>query len=177
MYRTISLISLGVLLGLAACSPTTSQGIADPTPGAQYTVDVSGAGNRVETLSDAGQVVFSVFSPGGIGSARVAVQGEWPPKILLRLHLDGLENLRLEYAATTIQLSLPVAQPDMALRTVVVAGENETLVEEESSPYWMPVSLQNNEQPDDLYYEVSLPPDFWDSHATDFSFNWIDFYR
>jgi hypothetical protein len=95
----------------------------------------------------------------------------------LRLHLDGLENLRLEYAATTIQLSLPVAQPDMALRTVVVAGENETLVEEESSPYWMPVSLQNNEQPDDLYYEVSLPPDFWDSHATDFSFNWIDFYR
>lgn len=177
MPRSMILISLGMLLGLAACASANSQSTPTPTPATQFMVETQGTGDRVDTLSETGQVVFSVFSTSGIGSARISVLGEWPPQIVLRFYLEALENLRLEYTGTQIQLSVPVSQPDMTLRSLTLSGGSETPIVERSSPYWMPVSLQDTGQSEGTYYEVLLPSDFYDSQATEFNFSWIDFYR
>ncbi len=52
-----------------------------------------------------GQVTFSVASKTGIGRGNIKlIKGEWPAKVLLRLHLKGLEGLNISTGSKRVEL-------------------------------------------------------------------------
>src|SRR3972149_537071 len=74
----------------------------------RFNVAPDGDGNEL-TLSAADETaLIDVHSQSGIGSATVElVSGAPPENIVLRLHLQGLEEFRLSYAGTVVAASVP----------------------------------------------------------------------
>ncbi len=53
-----------------------------------------------------GQVIFSVASKTGIGRGNIKlVNGEWSAKVLLHLHLKGLEGLNISTGSKRVELN------------------------------------------------------------------------
>ncbi len=128
-------------------------------------------------------VTFLIFNPGGIGDADISlVSGKMPGTIQIRLFVNGLENLELTYDSVKITASVPTAGGPVVERVSKDGVETEI---DSSSPYW--VSIQPlPEEPGGLFvgepmlpasFLITLPADFYESGAEQFSLNWVDFYR
>jgi hypothetical protein len=137
---------------------------------------------RVTVATDPQQAVVEVFSPSGIGSAKVEItSATLPQTIMLRLHLRGLEELRFTYGDTIITASLSSTGDNATQQTHRSAGQEQAIVE--GSPYWMNVRLApTGGSPaaiplENGYIEVEAPRDFLANRQTKFAIQWVDFYR
>lgn len=152
-------------LALAACAPAGRQ-VDSPS---FHATDLKGDPRIIFTAS-ADLLLIDITSPTGIGSARIEkTAGQWPPKIVMRLRLKGLESFKFTYGDQTIALEVSSQNDKVVRESLLKNGQQTTLTA--GDPYWMNVTPGND------YFDVEAPLDFFKSGATQFTMEWIDFYR
>lgn len=176
MRGLIWLLTTWLAVGCAAQTPPPPSLTLITTEGTQTKV--------VMQLSD-DTAVFDITSPSGIGGANVQLSsGEWRPNLVLRFHLNGLEELELTYGdtATSAALSTSVTLNISSTDSQVYQSANGTPIDS-SSPYWMKTTIRNEDGRagqiplQNGTIEVTLPPDFHTQNPASFHISWIDFYR
>ena len=178
------LYHFGRLLLLAVClAACTAISAGDQ----QWLVTPDRAGNQVTVESADRTALLDIYSESGIGRASVRwVAGSYPAHILLRLHLRGLEELRVAYAETVITLSIPSSGEFAVHQYQTTAGPTPQQPQRiaSDSPYWMKTTIvgqtvgtQNPIPLTDGWIEVELPQHFLQGRYTEFAVQWIDFYR
>jgi hypothetical protein len=171
----LSLICLTV--GLASCTTTSPNSAVEP----EYHVTSNRPSAQVTVNDEADSAVVEVYSDNGIGSATIRlISGQWPQSILMHFHLQGLESLQFIYGDTTVNLS--ITSQNMILESIMNEDGVEEPIDEESA-HWMEVTYLDNEgtATDNLaigsIIEVEAPADFFSEDYSEFTINWIDFYR
>ena len=155
------LLACLAVFGLSACAPSTS------TDRATFKA-VPLKGDPVITFSATNDMLLiDITSPTGIGGATIEKNGgPWPPQIVVRLRVNGLESFKFRYGDTTIDVS--------------VSSHGDNAVREESSasgtlqpgdPNWIAVT------PREGYFDLEAPAAFLKSGEGQFTIEWIDFYR
>jgi hypothetical protein len=174
-----SLIPAAILCVATLCIMAGCQ--VRPEQQREYSISVDGNGNRVVPHSDGPETLFDVMSETGIGSAAVEqTSGESPAKILIRLHLSGLEEFDFEYGDTTVTVSVSSHGDQKVSERMRAAGSGEIPIGPES-PYSMPVRVVTSSGSGSGsatgYFEVQAPQDYIQGQQRAFSMRWIDFYR
>jgi hypothetical protein len=140
---------------------------------------------RITVAADAEQAIVEVFSPAGVGGAGVEItSATFPKKIVLRLHLRGLEELRLAYGNTVVRASISSDGGNSISQHQIGAGASAAQQPlSATSPYWMPIRIvPAGTAPatiplQDGAIEVEAPQDLIAGGQTKFAIQWIDFYR
>lgn len=165
------------VVGLAACTGTFGPITGEP----EYHVSSNRPSAQVTVSNEQSSAIVEVYSDNGIGNATVRlVSGEWPDSILMRFHLQGLESLQFSYGETVVGLS--VNTQNRILQGVSVGGVAIEAIDE-GSDYWMSVTfLDRKGTAVDApaaggVIEVEAPADFLKREDSEFTINWIDFYR
>jgi hypothetical protein len=143
--------------------------------------------DMVEVKNDAALTTFDIFSPGGIGSATIHLtSGKLPRKILLRLHLKGLEEFRFSAGGKTILLSVSSTGENRVRQNLRKEnGQSEEWhIMDADSPYWMEMNIKSANSGEggkisveEGYFEIEVPEYFLKKEISGFSLRWIDFYR
>ena len=137
--------------------------------------------DKVEVKVEKDQAVLSLHSPFGISHAVIERTGEkWPNTVMLRLHLKGLESLRVTNGKVTLDAA--VSSHDDTQRLWKDSKENSPL--DANSPYWMEILMFDGDGHPaktiplkDGYFEIQLPKAFFEDNPKSITVNWIDFYR
>lgn len=121
-----------------------------------------------DAMAEAGwSAVLDVTSETGIGSGRATLSsGEWPSPLTLRLHLVGLEDLKVTAGNESVQLSVSSGSGREVRQT---DGAGQELSPDD--PFWLDVRFG------DGYFDVSLPPALLAGSVEALDMSWIDFYR
>jgi dipeptidyl aminopeptidase/acylaminoacyl peptidase len=136
------------------------------------------SGDRIEVEAEDGNIVLTVTSPSGIGSATVTPEdGKWPSKLVLRLRLKGLESLTISHEQVTLVASFS-SHGDSQHRVYVKAGGQETPLDKDD-PYWMEIEMVGGKAVplQSGHFEVVLPAAIFKSQPKTVTISWIDFYR
>ncbi len=162
-FRTILAVYASLLL-LSACAQPSE------TPSSNFkAIPLKGDPHIVLNTTNE-MLLADITSPTGIGSARIEkTAGQWPARIVLRLHLKGLEDFKFHYGDTTVEVSVS-SQADHAVREVVEQG-GKTSTLSAGDPNWIAVT------PAAGYFDLEAPAAFLQSGAGQFTIEWIDFYR
>jgi hypothetical protein len=167
MLRRYALLALScfAVVSLSACTflPASTQP-------ATYTAEPLKGDPHVTFNTTGGRLLIDITSPTGIGSAAIEkTSSQWPDKIVMRLHLKGLESFTFQYADTTIDVAVS-SHGDNAVHEVYEApGKMGTA--SAGSPYWIAVT------PGEGYFDLEAPSAFLKSGENRFTIEWIDFYR
>lgn len=165
--RRCALLALSyfTLLGLSACAHSSAS-----SQGATYTAVPlkGGPGITFNTVGDV--LLIDVTSPTGIGSAAIEkTSGQWPGKIVMRLHVKGLESFTFQYADIRIGVSVSSHGDNAISEVYEQPGKTGTV--SAGDPYWIAVT------PGEGYFDLEAPADFVKSGEEKFTLEWIDFYR
>jgi len=137
--------------------------------------------DKTEVTVQNDKAVISVRSPFGISQAVIERSDEtWPDTVILRLHLKGLEGLKISNGKITLEAT--VSSQDSTMR--IWEGGKEDSPLDSRSPYWMEIRLIGKDgKPtkgmplDDGYFEMQLPRALLEGNPKSITINWIDFYR
>ena len=178
MFLRIGILLL-ILLTATACT-TTIVSSESSNPIAFETV--TNNENRIEIETpDEKTAVFDILSPTGIGEATITrTDGEWPEIIMLRFHLNGLENLDFAYTDININVAISSMGDNEIRQAVTQVETTEPLTT--SSDFWMPILISPTKGEATVPLEagtidVRVPAAFFDRDPKSFTINWIDFYR
>ncbi len=127
------------------------------------------------------KAVISVHSPFGISQAVIERKDKkWPDSITLRLHLKGLEGLKISDGKITLEAA--VSTQDCTARLWEDGREDSPL--DSGNHSWMEIRLIDKDGKqtkgiplDDGYFEMQLPRTLLEGNPTSITINWIDFYR
>ncbi|MFN8484556.1 MAG: hypothetical protein U0768_16080 [Anaerolineae bacterium] len=170
----LSTVVLALMWLLGACG---GRGAASVTAAA-----VAGSDAMVTTTIEGDTAIVDIRSERGIGGATVDLGRQAVKRVVLRLHLKGLEELRFQYEDTVIKAALPSHSPPVPRESVATTAAAEAPIGP-NSPYWMKVSLAPQGGAATQiplasgYIEVEAPAAFFQSGATAFTASWVDFYR
>jgi hypothetical protein len=170
---------------LAACALAISQlvsgdALAQEVP--VFQVKAEGDGNNAAISIEGKVAVLDIHSRSGIGRATVEyVSGPILEKIVVRLRLKGLEELRLSYDRTVITARVSSGDSRNVVQSLDPPGGDERPITPDS-PHWMEVKIVSDKAApriplDDGYFEITLPKDVLGKGRRSFSIRWIDFYR
>ena len=137
--------------------------------------------DKVEITVQNDKTVISVPSPFGISQAIIELSGNnWPDTVTLRLHLKGLENLKVANGKDTLEAS--VSSQDGKLRRWTDGKEDSPL--DSKHPYWMKIRMVSKDGKPvktiplkDGYFEMQLSKALYEENPKSITLNWIDFYR
>jgi len=169
---------------LVGCWLLAGCGATQPTPLTVRSTASDDTRVSSEVLPD-DRVQITIVSPSGIGRSEIAIEGSRLPKrVVLRLHLRGLESLHLTYGGTQVQGFVTSSAPHVIQQQIVVSG-SATLAHDlgPDSPFWMPLRLVAADAATPTiplangWIEVELPPNFYATNERTFILNWVDFYR
>jgi hypothetical protein len=123
---------------------------------------------------------WAVTSPRGIGSATIERAGAacWPEAVVLRMHLKGLETLRVSNGRVTLEVAASSAR-DGEVRASLRSGKREQPIGPEH-PYWPKVRITDpdgNVPFEGGHFEITLPPKLFEDDPERITLQWIDFYR
>jgi len=174
-----------VLSLLLACS--LMAGCAAPlgapeTPAPVFRLTAEGNGNELTVSTEGETAIVDVQSQSGIGSATIKlVSGEFPENIVLRLHIQGLEEFSLSYNETTITASVSSSDSRSVFQSVASPEEGERPITPDS-PSWLDITIVSDQATphiplDQGYFEITLPKGLLTEADSSFSIQWIDFYR
>ncbi len=126
--------------------------------------------------------VIDIASPMGIGSAVFQLEsGEMPQTMIVRLHLTGLEQIRVSIGEETLAASVSSSDP--------LHGQDQTLIEAGTEtpllpvhPLWMDIRIVTNGADIGIplrqgYFEMEIPQQMLEKGEDSFEIQWIDFYR
>ena len=164
---------------LMSCGGVSAGAQADE-PG--FIVIAKNPDDQVGIQYENGTSLIDIQSPTGIGSAAFELEsGTMPGNMILRLHLQGLEEFRLTSAQEEISAS--VAGGDAVTldhQTLLSSGTETPLLP--GHPLWMEVQIVSGQGEKKIpleegYFEVTVPQEFIRNAGQTFEIEWIDFYR
>lgn len=159
--------------------------VSSPTPAvvgqSPFQITTKRDTDKVEVKVEKDKTVLSLHSPFGISQAVIERTGEkWPITVMLRLHLKGLESLRVTNGNVTLEAA--VSSHDDTQRLWKDGKEDSPL--DANSPYWMEILMFGGDGKPaktiplkDGYFEMQLPKAFFEDNPKSITVNWIDFYR
>ena len=158
-----------------------SVGCASATDESPFKITSKRDDDKIEVTARNDKAVISVHSTAGISQALIERNIEhWPDTVTLRLHLKGLEGLRVSNGKITLEAA--VSSQDGTVRLWEDGKEDSPL--ESGSPYWMEIRLIGKDgkpvkgvPSDDRYIEMQLPGALLEGNPKSITINWIDFYR
>jgi hypothetical protein len=176
MKVTLVLFALGIFA-------VAADGDAPKQPSARFKIVTKRPDDAVEVQAQKDRTVFSVKSPFGISQAVIErVDEKWPKVVVLRLHLNGLENFRAGNGQGTLHAAVGTRDGKPDVRLWKDGKEDAPL--DEKSPFRMDIRIVGGdgkparEMPlKDGCFEVTLPPAFFQGNPKSITLNWIDFYR
>lgn len=142
-------------LGLIGCQPALE-------------IDVPREGDTVAIVHEPGQVVLDIHSRMGIGKATVKPVGQWPERLVLRMHIRNLEGLTLMNSQVEVSSFLR-SEPD-----VDYYHRNESGGFDRRSPAGK-VTVEIRRVDD--YIEAVVPPLVLADPTDPLWFQWVDYYR
>ncbi len=148
----------------------------------RFAIAADSGGNEL-TVSAAGEMtLFDVYSQSGIGSATVELVSGGPPQdIVLRLHLQGLEQFRLLYDGAIVTASVSGNDIGNLVESATLAEVGERPITPDS-PLWLDIRIVSGQASpqtplDQRHFEIRLPKDLLQEGRRSFSIRWIDFFR
>ncbi len=171
--------SIAKLIILANCFIVV--GCSEPQPPFHITTKRQDDNVNVQIEKDV--AVFAIRSPFGIGQAVIERKlDKWPQTVILRLHLQGLERLRISNDVLTLEASAAIHDCKPELRVWVKDKEETPL--DDSSPLWIDIRIlgkDNNPAKNvplqDGCFEVSVPRAMLENDPKTIQIEWIDFFR
>lgn len=166
-----------VIVAAAVLSTGCSHGAEDP----RFTITTQRDNDKVEVKAEKQTTIFSVHSPFGISQALIERNDEnWPDRIIVRLHLKGLESFNVSDGKVTLEAA--VSSEDGPVRLWKDGKEDSPL--DTASPYWTKIrtvgkagSAVSTLPLDDGYFEIPLPTALFEDNPKSITVKWIDFYR
>ena len=162
---------------MAIAIPTCA---AEPQP--RFTTDLHKADDSIAVEHDSGTTAFTIISPSGIGSVKIARHdATWPKVVVLKLRLTGLESLRLSHGKRILGAAVSSRDGQLSLRQW--KGDNETPVDTTDPLHLDMQILDAKGKPattlplKDGRFEVRLPAAFLSENPESITIAWIDFYR
>jgi hypothetical protein len=153
------------ILSATACAPSSA-----PAVHATYQATTLKGDPSVTFNTTGDTLLIDVVGPSGIGGSAIEkTSGQWPSKIVVRLHLKGLEKFHLQYGANNVDVTIS-SQGDHAVHEVY-SQPGEISAVSAGDPYWIAVT------PGQGYFDLQMPSDFLKSGENRFTIDWIDFYR
>lgn len=184
----VSLVLCALLLtGCAAAPIAAPTAVPTAIPSAAPTapqppvvrVTPKGSGNTADVSVSGAAVAVDLRSSGGIGGAMlVLAPGALPDSVVLRLHLAGLEELRISAGADTAVVRVSSA-PDHAVTQQRIAPDGAEQPVPPDDPRWAPTQITPGATPGAIsLIAVTLPPDlsFTDNQRS-LEVSWVDFFR
>jgi len=137
--------------------------------------------DKIVATVESDKAVISVRSPVGISQAVIERNSEqWPDTVILRLHLKGLEGLKISNGKITLEAA--VSSQDRTVRLWENDKEDSPL--DSLSQYWTEIRLIGKDgkptkgvPSDDGYFEMQLPGALLEGNPKSITINWIDCYR
>lgn len=141
--------------------------------------------DRLTIQGDSKSVTFAITSKSGIGEATVRrLTPAWPKKVVLHLHLRGLEQLSILNEAAKVTLRASVQSHGDHRRILQVSKGGTTSRVEVGSPYFMKIgTFDEKGRPTSTiplkagYFQLEIPAAMLKGNPKQFSIGWIDFYR
>ncbi len=137
-----------------------------------------GSPNSIEAVVQDSAVVFDVKSGFGIGSGKIKLEeGNWPEKVLVRLHLAGLEGFRVSNGKKILEgfhmsnKSNGTRKEELKIRMLDAKGNP---VE---GKYLLKAPGPNKSKRIEGYYEATVPPSLLGPDVKELQISWVDFYR
>jgi hypothetical protein len=159
----------------------TPAGASDDPP-ARFTVTTRKADDTVAVGGDRERTVFDVRSPSGISRAVVERAGDAWPKVVVRLHLKGLENLKVSAGAAAVGAAAGVRDGKVEARQWVLDKDETPL--DPADPRRLAIRVLGKDGKaaagiplDGGHFEVTLPAEFFRDNPKSLTVEWIDFYR
>jgi hypothetical protein len=174
-----------IICWLAACALAISRIVSGQAPAPEvsvFQIKAEGGGASVAISIQDQTTVFDIHSRSGIGSATVEhVSGPRPEKIVVRLHLKGLEEFRLSYDRMVTTARVSSSDSRKITQSVSPPGGDERSIAP-GSPRWMEIKVVSDQSPPRIplrqgSFEITLPKDVLGKGRRSFSIRWIDFYR
>ena len=178
----IPLILLAVLLALGGTA-LADDGDAPKADADKFTIMTKRKDDAVEVQSDKDKTAFDVKSPFGIGQAVIERLGdEWPKAVVLRLHLKGLESFRASTGTVTLDAAVSSQKEGNEKVRIWKDGKEDDPLDEKSR-FWMDIRILTGDGKParelplkDGWFEMTLPPAFFEGNPKSITLNWIDFY-
>ena len=134
---------------------------------------------RLQITHAQDETIFDIGCPFGIDTATITrLAAQWPARILVRLHLQGLESLEVSQHDLTIEWSVQSTGSNTA-RVSLQQGQTKSILSE-PSPYYTPLRIVGGNGKIPLkkgYIEVRLPDALFAENPKEIQLRWIDFYR
>lgn len=169
-------VLLSFLLVACAGQPASAQS-GEPV----FIVTTKNTDDQVDIQFDNSAALIDIISPRGIGAATFELEsGRMPEQVILQLHLQGLEELRLTSLQTSIAASVSNSDPSEVRQRIAAASIDTPILPGE--PLWMEVEIVSKRAVKMLpleegYFEVTVPKEFLQKAGNSFEVKWIDFHR
>ena len=143
------------------------------------------SGDEIIVSPEGNLTVLDLHSKSGIGQAEISsVDGKWQRPLIIRLHLRGLESLRVNNREFTIATSVLSRPPYRQLCEVFPVAGQKGFPVEEVDPFWIPLRIANRKEQgrrviplEEGYFEVTLPDVLLEGNPETLFIQWIDFFR
>ena len=125
-----------------------------------------GSPNSILATIGRSKTIFDVKSGFGIGAGKIRLAtGEWPEKVLVRLHLTGLEGFSVSNGKQSLTRS------DLDIRILDLKGNPV------KGPYLLKSLGPNKSKRIEGYYEARIPQSLLTEDTKEIRISWVDFYR
>lgn len=182
-YSVKQTIVHAILLMSLTLSACTSRSVNAQTPQAPaFAVTLKNSTDQLSIDFQENISYIDISSPGGIGSARLTLEsGDLPEGMVVRLHLAGLEELRLSSERNTLVLvaSIPSHAGLSALSQRKISGNNEQALRSFDA-LWLAIRIVAETQKIPLqsgWFEITVPARFLQEASGTFELQWVDFFR
>ena len=176
-YFVVHTILLSLCLTSCASRPANAQS-GEPV----FAVTTENPDDQIDIKNEKGISTVDIHSPTGIGSARFVLEsGTMPERVVMRLHLKGLEELRLVSDQTTIAASASSSNLFRITDQRIISSGNEYSITP-IDPLWMKIEIVSSQAIEtiplkDGYFEITISNEFIQNSGDSFEIQWIDFYR
>ncbi len=175
----IAMLEHLVIVAVMVC--VLSTGCTNPVDEPQFKISTKRDNDKVDVKVERDKNIFSVHSPFGISQTVIErTHGTWADIVMLRLHLNGMENFNVSNGKVTLEAS--VSSQDGNVRLWKDGKEVSPL--DSKSPYWTEIRMFGNDGKQatttplkDGYFEIQLPKALFEDSPKSITVNWIDFYR
>jgi hypothetical protein len=156
---------------------------AGGNPPARFTVTTRKADDTVAVAGDESRTTFDLKSPSGISRAEIKRAGNaWPKAVVVRLHLKGLENLKVSAGGVAVGAAAGIRDGKVEARQWALGKGETPLAPDDPRRLTIRVLGKDGMAPAGLpldggHFEVTVPPAFFRDNPRSLTVEWVDFYR
>lgn len=180
---TRAVVAASLLLPAAVLLPAAHPRAGGSDPPARFTVTSRKADDTVVVGGDRERTTFDIKSPSGISRAVIARAGDaWPKAVVVRLHLKGLESLRVVAGDVAVGAAVGVRDGTVEARQWT-PGKDETPLAPDD-PRRLAIRVLGRDGKADARipldggrFEVTIPAAVLRDNPKSLTVEWIDFYR